>query len=330
MNSRQRFHETLSFGSPDRVPLFPEGMREEVLEKWAAEGLTSKKDFSRMFVYDEWQEIETDLNPQPPLPHGVLSKSDLTRFQRSLIAHASRRLPRNWKKKARAWQNREHVLMLRVHRGLFLTFGVEGWRSFAEVVRLLCDEQELVRHAMQIQGSFAAALAERILNDVEVDAIIFSEPISSTHGPLISPSMYEDLVLDSYQPLLDVIKKFKIDTIIFRTYANSRALLPVVFKTAINCLWSCECESDAMDYRQLRNSFGSQIRLIGGIDADILLTDRGTIQRELEEKVIPLLAQGGFIPLADGRVRENVPFENYVYYRQLLERVVMGGDLSRS
>jgi hypothetical protein len=33
------------------------------------------------------------------------------------------------------------------------------------------------------------------------------------------------------------------------------------------------------------------------------------------------LKQGGYIPLADGRVREDVPFENYVYYRQLLERV---------
>jgi hypothetical protein len=330
MNSRQRFHETLSFGSPDRVPLFPEGMRDEVLRKWTREGLTSKNDFYRMFVYDEWEEIETDLAPHPPLRRGILSKSDLTRFQRSLDAHASRRLPTNWKKKVRAWQNREHVLMLRVHRGLFLTFGVDGWRSFAELVRLLCDEQELVRQSMQIQGKFAAALAERILNDVEVDAVIFSEPISSTHGSLISPSMYEDLVLCSYQPLLDVTRKFGIDTIIFRTYANSRAILPVVFKTDINCLWSCECESDGMDYRQLRNSLGNRIRLIGGIDADVLLTDRERIQCELEEKAIPLLAQGGFIPLADGRVRENVPFDNYVYYRKLLEKLVLEGDHSRS
>ena len=36
----------------------------------------------------------------------------------------------------------------------------------------------------------------------------------------------------------------------------------------------------------------------------------------------PLLASGGFIPLADGRVREDVPFDNYVYYRRLLEEIV--------
>jgi hypothetical protein len=27
------------------------------------------------------------------------------------------------------------------------------------------------------------------------------------------------------------------------------------------------------------------------------------------------------VPLADGRVREDIPFENYVYYRELLEKV---------
>ncbi len=41
----------------------------------------------------------------------------------------------------------------------------------------------------------------------------------------------------------------------------------------------------------------------------------------VEEKVPPLVAEGGYIPLADGRVRVDVPFENYVYYRQLLGKV---------
>ena len=194
MNSRQRFHQTLSHGSPDRVPLFPEGMRDEVFETWVANGLTSREDLSRSFIYDEWEEIETDLTSHLIARRGKNKKSDLARFERSLNPHDSSRLPKHWKKKVRAWQNREHVLMLRVHRGLFLTFGVDGWRSFAEVVRLLCDEQEWVHQVMQIQGIFAAELAEHILNDVEVDALIFSEPISSSHGPLISPSMYEELV----------------------------------------------------------------------------------------------------------------------------------------
>ena len=42
------------------------------------------------------------------------------------------------------------------------------------------------------------------------------------------------------------------------------------------------------------------------------------IRREIMEKVPPLLDSGGYIPLADGRVREDVLYENYLYYRELL------------
>ena len=80
-------------------------------------------------------------------------------------------------------------------------------------------------------------------------------------------------------------------------------------------------EAKAMDYRSLRRQFGRELRLIGGVDVDTLLLSRDAIRREIKTKVPPLLAQGGYVPLADGRVRVNVPWENYVYYRQVLEEV---------
>jgi uroporphyrinogen decarboxylase len=76
-----------------------------------------------------------------------------------------------------------------------------------------------------------------------------------------------------------------------------------------------------MDYRELRNQYGRELRLIGGIDLDALRKDKNAIRREIEEKVPELIADGGYIPLADGRVREDVPFENYIYYRELLQKV---------
>jgi uroporphyrinogen decarboxylase len=76
-----------------------------------------------------------------------------------------------------------------------------------------------------------------------------------------------------------------------------------------------------MDYRNIRQEFGRELRLIGGIDLDALRRDKDTIRREIEEKVPPLVADGGYVPLADGRIRADVPFENYVYYRRLLEEV---------
>jgi hypothetical protein len=79
-----------------------------------------------------------------------------------------------------------------------------------------------------------------------------------------------------------------------------------------------------MDYRDIRREFGRDLRLIGGIDLDALRRGREAIRREIMEKVPPLLDSGGYIPLADGRVREDVLYENYLYYRELLADVTRG------
>jgi len=133
--------------------------------------------------------------------------------------------------------------------------------------------------------------------------------------------MYEEIVLKSYEPVLDVLRRFDVETIIFQTYANARILIPSILRWGFNCLWACEVNVEAMDYRSLRKEFGRDLRLIGGIDLDALRQNKATIRREIEEKVPPLIADGGYVPLADGRVREDVPFENYVYYRKLLEKI---------
>jgi len=85
-----------------------------------------------------------------------------------------------------------------------------------------------------------------------------------------------------------------------------------------------ETETDAMDYRSIRAQFGNRVRLIGGIDVDVLRQGEQAVRQEIDVKVRPLLAQGGYIPLADGRVRPDMPFENYLFYRQLLESTIKG------
>ena len=212
--------------------------------------------------------------------------------------------------------------MLHVQRGLFLSMGVEGWSRFIEVAEILGRDPALVRDALMIQGEFAARLAERVLRDVRVDAALFSEPIAENRGPLISPRMYREIVLPSYDPLLNVLKRRGVEALIFISWANPRLLIPAILERGFNVLWAYEVNPQAMDYRELRREFGRDLRLIGGIDLDVLHQGRDAIRREVEEKVPPLLADGGYIPMLDGRVRVDVPFDNYRYYKRLLEKTI--------
>jgi uroporphyrinogen decarboxylase len=297
----------MRYGSPDRVPYFEEGIRKEVLREWRKQGLPKDADIAQLYPSDQREVIEVDLEPQPKFNKWPRSRSDLKELFQRLLPYGRGRLPRGWAKRVRSWKNRDYPLMLRIHRGFFLSMGVYDWSRFSELMDLLIDDPEFVREAMTIQGKFAAGLAERVLKDVVVDAALFSEPIGGNYGPLISPH--------------DVLHKYKVETIVLVTYANARALIPSMLKWGFNCLWACEVNIEEMDYRNIRQEFGRELRLIGGIDLDALRRDKDTIRSEIEEKVPPLVADGGYVPLADGRIRSDVPYENYVYYRELLQKV---------
>ena len=321
MSSRERFRETMRYGTPDRVPYFEEGIRKDVLKAWRTQGLTRDADLATLFPSDRRERVEVDLEPRPKFIARLDKMTDLKKFKRRLDPRDQKRLPSRWSRRVRSWQTRDHVLMLYVHRGLFLTMGVGNWKTFIELMSMLTERPEVVHKKMQIQGEFAARLTDRILQEVDIDAIIFSEPIGGNDQPLISPKMYEEFVLKNYKPILDVLRHHKIETICFQTFANARILIPSILKWGFNCLWACEVNIEAMDYRSLRKEYGRDLRLIGGIDLDALRRGQAAIRQEIEAKVPPLIEDGGFIPLADGRVRADVPFENYVYYRRLLAEV---------
>ncbi len=311
----------MEFGNPDRVPYFEEGIREEVVKVWRDQGLAHDIDIKRLFPSDRLEELETDVDPIPAIENWPKSLSELSVLQKALDPNDKSRLPGDFRDHKKAGKERDYALFLRVHRGFFLSMGVRSWKRFSEVIEALVFDPELVRKSMLIRGEFAARLAERVLQAVNVDAVVFSEPIGGNDRPLISPKMYEEFVLKSYEPIFAVIRQYGVKTIIFRTYANARLLIPSIIKWGFNCLWACEVNIAAMDYRDIRKEFGRDLRLIGGIDLDALRIGKDAIKREIEDKVPELLADGGYVPLADGRVREDVSFENYAYYRRLLETV---------
>ncbi|MGD8519691.1 MAG: uroporphyrinogen decarboxylase family protein [Desulfobacterales bacterium] len=325
MSSRKRFRETMAYGTPDRTPYFEEGIRKEVIKAWRRQGLPKKADLSEMFPSDLRERMEVDLTPRPGLRRWPTTMAELDTFQQHLNPLDKKRLPQKWSKRVSAWKHRDHVLMLYVHRGFFQTMGVRDWQRFEEVIYLLIDQPDLVRRMMAIQGEFSATLTEKVLKEVQIDAAVFSEPIGGNDRPLISPQMYEQFVLKSYEPVLNVLNRYNVETIIFQTFANAKILIPSILRWGFNCLWACEVNIEAMDYRSIRQDFGRDLRLIGGIDLDALRKDEEAIRREIETKVPPLIQDGGYVPLADGRVREDVPFDNYVYYRKLLEKITQAG-----
>ena len=151
-----------------------------------------------------------------------------------------------------------------------------------------------------------------------MDGVVLYEPIAGPDRPLVSPEDYERFALESYRPVIQELRAMGEERLIFRTWANSGILLPGVVETGFDTLWACESNPETMSYPLLREKHGHDVRLIGGIDLDTLRSGQKEIDRELEQVVAPLLAEGGYAPGLDGRVREDVPWESYAHYCQKL------------
>jgi hypothetical protein len=213
------------------------------------------------------------------------------------------------------------VLELPLHSGLFLTLGIHDWATLEEGMCFLAERPDLARQIMLAHGRFIAANADRVLREVQIDFASFSEPIGSPWGPLVSPAMYRSIALESYAPIIEVLRRHHVPAIAFITYANARPLLRDVVAAGFNTLWAIESDSPAMDYLSIRREFGRNLRLIGGIDLDLLSGDAPLLKSEMHRIVPPLLAEGGYVPLADGRVRANTSWANYRLYRGLLHQL---------
>ena len=157
MNSRERFRETMRYGRPDRVPCFEEGIRDDVLEMWRAQGMPPGATFAELFPADGREEILPDLEPRPYPEVWPTSRAELAALRRRLDPDDPGRLPADWSHQVHDWRMGDDVMMLRVHRGFFQTMGVSGWNRFDRVACLLIDDPKLVHEVMGLQGAFMAA-----------------------------------------------------------------------------------------------------------------------------------------------------------------------------
>jgi hypothetical protein len=215
MNSQERFNKIMNHEVVDRVPYFEEGIRDEVIEVWKKQGLSENIKISTLFETDRREEIFPDMEPRPELKKWPVTLQDLKDFKKYLNPSDPERLPEKWHNRINEYKNRDHVVMLRVHRGFFLSMGVGDWSRFMEVIFKLKKDPDFVHEALRIHGEFCAALADKILNEIDVDAAIFSEPIGGNDHPLMSPSMYEEFVLNSYVPVMNVLKRHGVEVVNF-------------------------------------------------------------------------------------------------------------------
>ena len=76
-----------------------------------------------------------------------------------------------------------------------------------------------------------------------------------------------------------------------------------------------------MDVVEVRKAF-PRLQMIGGIDKRSIAVGGMPLERELTEKVPPLVRAGGYIPFCDGGVPPDVSWERFCHRRRRLTELV--------
>lgn len=322
MNERDRFRRLFRGESVDRPPLLEEGVRDEVVELWRAQGMPAGRSHCEIFGLTPHENVGPDITFLSEYSGRIMSLS-ATEYRRAFNA-SHERFPDDWHTTANRLHKRDHIAGVWAYRGFFQAMGVDDWPTLRQALHAVVKDPRRVLDRMRMYGDFCARMLEMALRDVAPEFVYLSEPISDNKGPLISPAMFEEFVLPAYARIIAVAREHGCENVLLSTYGNSAALFQLVFSAGVTMLWISEAAEDpALDYRNLRKRYGTGLGLIGGIPLSILRSESpDRMKGRLREIVVPLMKSGRYIPLAGGRVREDISWEPYKRYRQALIELI--------
>jgi hypothetical protein len=322
MNERERFLRIFKSEPVDRPPLLDEGIRQEVIKKWRKEGMPANRTHLDIFGLTPHENIGPDLRFRSRY-YGRIMELSLKEYTECFNI-TPKRFPKDWSEICNRLKNREHIVCIWASRGFFQALGVGDWPTLEQVFEGVIKTPGDVKEKLEAYGDFCSRMLDMALNDVEPEFIFLGEAISDNNRSLISPRMFEELMIPAYVKIIQTAKARGIENILVSTYGNSAALIPSLLKAGMNILWVSEAaEIPEMDYRYLRQQYGPELGFIGGIPLSILRSCTGDeMGPKLKEIIGPLMASGRYIPLAGGRVREEIPWPVYKKYREILNTII--------
>lgn len=360
LTHRERFRRVMHFQTVDRVPHWEFGYLDETIERWHTEGLPAEYadmgSVERYFGVDPYGWAPTHSTPVPPfdgetevleerensrverLPDGTVqevqtkglttiphylrmpieNRDDWMRFKERLDPQDPRRFETDYAQVGRELLGSD----LPIGIGLGSYFGIpRNWIGFENISLMIHDDRPLVEEIVATLGEVYYRQAEAVLRHVEVDFAAGWEDICFRTGPMISPTMFREIVGPHLKRVCDLLRQHGCSVRWTDCDGDVTELVPVWLECGVNCMFPLEVHpgSDPVKFRKM---WGRDILLRGGIAKYRLAGSKEDILNELK-RVAPVVEEGGFIPHGDHRIPQDVPYENYKYY--VREKLAMLG-----
>jgi len=227
------------------------------------------------------------------------------------------RYPPNWGEYAEFIRGRDYPVRL-VIPSMFAK--VRDWMGLEGMSVCMYDDPRLMHEMMEFVADFIVAVTERAVEDVEIDWVMLHEDMAYKTASMISPAMVREFMVPGYRRIIGFLRDRGIEVVSMDSDGNINELIPIWLEVGIDSVFPLEIAA-GMDPVMLRRLYGSKLGLIGGVDKRELAKDKDAVKREVASKVPYLVQGGGYIPNVDHAVPTDVPYENFVYFVELLREV---------
>jgi len=214
-------------------------------------------------------------------------------------------------------------------KGLMICQGLVGGYMYlrslvgpTEILYMVYDEPDLVHDMMKTWFDVSDAVIAKHQKNVTLDELFLAEDICYNMGPLMSPDMMREFLFPYYQQLITNIKARQIDKnrhmyLQIDTDGDCRPVIPVYQELGTDYFSPYEVASGC-DVVELAKQYPNTL-MRGGIDKRVLAQGKDAIDREID-RIMPFMSErGGYTPMCDHGVPEEVSFEDYLHFRKRLK-----------
>jgi uroporphyrinogen decarboxylase len=146
------------------------------------------------------------------------------------------------------------------------------------------------------------------------------EDICFRNGPLINPTVFQQICVPNYQRISQKLYDHGVKFHVVDSDGMIEDLAGLWLEGGVNVMHPVEVGAWNYDPMTLRRKFGRNLLMYGGIDKMALTKGRAAIDAEIARRV-PLMKEGGFVPLPDHMIVPGTPLEDYRYYLKKLAEV---------
>ena len=358
MTERERFHQTMRFGSPDRVPYWEMGGWPQTIDRWQDEGMPADVHFDDHFGLDRHDAVPLNTGLVPPFRPETLEETDrhiISRRSDGVVTMALKegtvrgtrmsmdkyiefpvRDRTSWNEfkkrlnpksplrylRSGAWEDYKKMVKDRDYP--LAVFGgsffgwPRDWMGFEGASMMVYDDPALMHEITEYIGDFVIEIITPALQEIG----------DIDYGVFWEDMCYKTASIISPRHFREFcVPQYKRVTHVMRKYGVKTFLVDSDgYVDELIPLWleggvNGIYPLEVMageDPVGLRKRYGKDLVMWGGIDKVELTKDKAAVEREVRAKVPFLIGQGGWIPGIDHAVPPDVPYENFLYYRKLV------------